>query len=100
MLRRTEIDDHAPALSLGALHADPPIAPVAETDLYPGLLPQDHPRWVSDAVAISKAARELVAKLRPVLVAVRSFWDHRLRCIAIAGRRIGIDVSGSYRIEL
>jgi hypothetical protein len=100
MLHRTEIDDNSNALSLGALQPDPAVAPVADAGVHTGLLPQDHPRWVSDAVAISKAARELVAKLRPVLVAVRSFWDHRLRCIAVAGRRVGVDASGSYRIEL
>ena len=100
MLRRPEIEENPIGFSLGVPQSDPVLAAVSDADVHSGLLPQDHPRWVSDAVAVSKAARELVAKLRPILVAVRTFWDHRLRCIAIAGRRVGIDASGSYRIEM
>jgi hypothetical protein len=100
MLRHVESDESPGGLWPSALQPDPAIAAVTDGDADAGTLPQDHPRWVSDAVAISKAARELAEKLRPVFVAVRSFWDHRLRCIAIAGRRLGIDASGSYRLEI
>ncbi|MBV8149061.1 MAG: hypothetical protein JO092_08225 [Candidatus Eremiobacteraeota bacterium] len=100
MLRRPEIDENPRSSSLGVLQPDPVLDAGPEADVHSGLLSHDHPRWVSDAVAISKAARELVAKLRPILIAVRTFWDHRLRCIAVAGRRVGVDASGSYRIEI
>jgi hypothetical protein len=100
MLRHPEIDDNPVGLSLGALQSEPLVAAVADADLHTGFLPHDHPAWVNDAVAISRAAREMVARLRPVLIAVLSFWDHRLRYVAIGGVRVGIDVSGSYRIEM
>jgi hypothetical protein len=100
MLRRAEIDENPTALSLGVLQPNPVVTAVTDADTDTGLLPGDHPRWVSDAVAVSKAAREIAVKLRPVLIAVRSFWDHRLHRIVIAGRRVGIDASGSYRLEI
>jgi hypothetical protein len=100
MLRQVEIDENAIGLSPGRLQPDPAVAAAGETGTQAGGLPQDHPRWVSDAVAISRAARELATRLRPVVITVCSFWDHRFRCIAIAGRRIGIDGSGSYRLEI
>ena len=101
MLRRVEADDPATVAgyAAGALPAEPVVAAVSETEFDAGLLPRDHPRWVLDAVAISKAARDAVARLRPVVVLVMSMWDHPLRCVAVAGRRLGIDASGSYRIE-
>ena len=99
MLRRIEFDEPHGAIAAGVPAAESP-EPVGDPDLESGLLPDDHPRWVNDAVAISKAARELLKRIRPVFVAVRSFWDHRLRCIAVGGRRLSIDASGSYRIEL
>jgi hypothetical protein len=100
MVRRADIDENPFGLSPGVLQPDPPVVPVADADVQSGWLGQDHPRWPSDAVALSKAARELVAKLRPVVIAVRSFWDHRLRYVAIGGLRIGVDAGGSYRIEM
>ncbi len=100
MLRPIEADDTVLALPVDLSRPEPVLAAVNEAEDAASFLPQDHPRWVSDAIAISKAARQLVAKLRPVLVVVRSTWDHRLRCIAIAGRRVGIDASGSYRLEM
>jgi hypothetical protein len=102
MLRRIEADESAAALNsaTAALAAQPIVPPVSESDADAGHLPQDHPQWVRDAVAISRAAREIVARLRPVFIAVMTMWDHRFRCIAIGGRRISVDVSGSYRMEI
>jgi len=54
---------------------------------------------VRDAVAASARARELVGKLKPVVVAVMSLWDHRLRSIIVGGRRVRVDPSGSYRAD-
>jgi hypothetical protein len=79
--------------------SDPVIPALAEADLDAGHLPNDHPQWVRDAIAVSRAARDLVARLKPVVIRVLTFWDHGVRCIAVGGRRVGVDASGSYRIE-
>ncbi|MGH7708307.1 MAG: hypothetical protein ACREM8_14150 [Vulcanimicrobiaceae bacterium] len=63
-------------------------------------LPTDHPAWSQDAIAISRRARALFAKLKPVAVRVLTFWDHHVRSIAIgSGRRLSVDASGSYRLD-
>lgn len=89
--------------ALGAASAsracEPVVAALGEADLDAGQLPNDHPQWVRDAVAISRAARDLVARLKPIVISVLTIWDHGMRCIAVGGRRVGVDASGSYRIE-
>jgi hypothetical protein len=72
---------------------------VAEAELETELLPQDHPRWVKDAVAVSQRARDLIAKLRPVVIAVLCFWDHRIRSIMVGNRCVEVDPSGCYRVS-
>ena len=101
MLRGVEADERTGALGAAALTraSEPAVTALAETDLDAGQLPNDHPRWVRDAVAISRAARDLVARLRPIVIGVLTIWDHGVRCIAVGGRRVGVDASGSYRIE-
>lgn len=70
-----------------------------DDDLETPPLPREHPKWVKDAAAVSQRARQLIAKLRPVVVRVLTFWDHHVRSLAVGGRRLSIDVSGSYRVE-
>jgi len=102
MFRRIEGED---PLSLGrqatlAPRDSEPVLPVvAPLENERELLPHDHPKWVTDGISISQRARMLVANLKPVMVRALTFWDHRVRSIAIAGRRLQIDPSGSYRIE-
>jgi hypothetical protein len=99
MLRRIESEENlALPLQPGAAAAEPVVAPIGESE-FETSLPSDHPRWARDAIAISKAARDFVERLRPVVVAVMTIWDHRFRCIAIGNRRVSVDVSGSYRID-
>ncbi len=77
------------------------VAPVAfdpESEGGPQL-PGDHPAWARDRLAISFKARELLARLKPIVLQVRSFWDHHVRSIPVGGRRVSIDSSGSYRLE-
>ncbi|HLY03699.1 MAG TPA: hypothetical protein VKR56_14535 [Candidatus Cybelea sp.] len=99
MLRRIELDETPAALSarLEAGRSEAVVPAVAEAELETALLPQDHPRWVKDAVAVSQRARELIGKLRPVVVHVLSFWDHRIRSIMVGNRCVAIDASGCYR---
>lgn len=74
-----------------------PLVPDDELETPP--LPREHPRWVKDAAAISQRARQLLARLKPVVVRVLTFWDHHVRSTTIAGRELSIDVSGSYRLD-
>jgi hypothetical protein len=101
VLRRIEGEELAGGVNAAydVRAAEPVVARVGEADLDAGQLPHDHPQWVRDAVAISRAARALVGRLRPIVLKVLTFWDHGIRTIAIGGRRIGVDASGSYRIE-
>jgi hypothetical protein len=75
------------------------VAAIGESEAENTLLPRDHPKWARDAVTLSQRARETIARLRPVVVKILTFWDHRVRSAFIAGRRVCIDPSGSYRIE-
>lgn len=100
MLRRIEPDDRAAArLALPADAAEPIVPAVADGELETTRLPPDHPDWVRDAIALSARARHLIARLRPVVVAVLSLWDHRFRSIIVGGRRVSVDPSGSYRAD-
>ncbi|MBV8355789.1 MAG: hypothetical protein JO101_10750 [Candidatus Eremiobacteraeota bacterium] len=62
-------------------------------------LPEDHPRWPTDAISLGSRARALLAKLRPLAIRIMTFWDHHVRACTIGGRRLGIDATGSYRLE-
>jgi hypothetical protein len=101
MLRRIESEESAAALSLqiGASRSEAIVPAIAESELETPLLPHDHPRWVRDAVAVSQRAREIIAKLKPVVVCILSFWDHRLRSIMVGERCVHVDPSGCYRAD-
>ena len=101
MLRRIELDEPNAALALqvGASRSQAVVPVVTEAELETALLPNDQPRWVKDAVAVSQRARDLIAKLRPAAVHVLSFWDHRIRAIVVGERRVAVDASGCYRID-
>ncbi len=63
-------------------------------------LPADHPAWQRDVLAISARARAVLARLRPVVVRVVTFWDHAVRGIVVGGdRKLEIDPSGCYRLR-
>jgi hypothetical protein len=100
VLRRIELDEPPRTLALDVTAArSQEVTAVAEAEHETALLPHDHPRWVKDAIAVSQRAREIVEKLRPAALSVLSFWDHRVRCIVVAERRIAIDASGCYRAD-
>jgi len=67
-------------------------------DLEPAL-PGDHPAWQRDVVSISARVRALIAAMRPVIVKVLTFWDHRLGDITLGARTFGVDASGCYRLR-
>jgi len=69
-------------------------------DRYSGpALPHDHPRWMRDTLSISQRARALLVKIKPVVVNVIAYWEHRVKRIAIGGQMLCVDQSGSYRLE-
>ncbi len=84
-----------PALPPGApvpVALDPEIEPESR-------LPSDHPAWARDVVSLSLRARELFARLRPVVVRIFTAWEHRVRSILVGGCRLSVDLSGCYRLE-
>jgi hypothetical protein len=84
---------------LGLSASEPIVHGATQSELETTLLPRDHPRWVKDALTVSSRARETIARLRPVAVRILGFWDHRVRSAVVAGLRVAIDASGSYRAE-
>jgi len=99
MLRRVDGDDHASAYLHGpGLCSSEPIVPaVSEAEFETPLLPHDHPKWVKDTLTVSQRARDIIARLQPVVINILTFWDHRIRSIAIGDIRLTIDASGGYR---
>ncbi|MBV9700382.1 MAG: hypothetical protein JO078_09690 [Candidatus Eremiobacteraeota bacterium] len=100
-MRRVEPEEgvSSTALRMEPSRSEPIVAAIPDGELETALLPHDHPRWVKDAVAVSQRAREIIAKLRPIVIRVLSFWDHRVRSIAIGDCRVDVDVSGCYRVS-
>ena len=89
------------AVGTSAALAPPPPLPIAlDPDVEIGnQLPSDHPPWSKDTLSLSARARALLARLRPVVISVMSFWDHRVRQIFVGGRTLSVDASGSYRLD-
>ncbi len=100
MLKHIEVEAtsafEAAALALPA-HAIAPVTADESIDLTH--LPRDHPAWPTDSLSLSSRARALLAKITPVVVRVLTFWDHRVRAVAIGSARITIDPAGSYRLQ-
>jgi hypothetical protein len=102
MLRHVEADDASHALARAAVPDahDPAVTPVTDAERDPGaLIPHDHPKWARDSVTASQRARDVVARLKPLAIAVLTFWDHQKRTAFVAGSRLCVDASGSYRLE-
>jgi hypothetical protein len=102
VLRRIDGDEQRPHVAqphAAAIPTEQMVAAIGESEAENSLLPRDHPKWARDAVTLSQRTREVVARLRPVVVKILTFWDHRVRSVFIAGNRVCIDPSGSYRIE-
>lgn len=100
---RIDPDVAANATSAGvvpALAPPPPLAVMLDSDVEIGnQLPSDHPPWSKDTLSLSMRARALLARLRPVVIKVMTFWDHRVRSILVGGQKLSVDASGSYRLE-
>ncbi|HVS46988.1 MAG TPA: hypothetical protein VMS32_10005 [Verrucomicrobiae bacterium] len=100
MPRGIDIDrGRALAATLIPLAAQPLAAVLPDADIEIPPLPRDLPPWAKDAIAVSQRARDLIARFKPVVIGVLTFWDHRIRSAFVAGKRIAIDPSGSYKLE-
>ncbi len=103
MLRRVESDaGREPRSSLRgpeAAETRPVVPAVPDVEFDTALLPRDHPQWVKDSLSVSHRAHELLARLKPVIVHILTFWDHRVRSVFVGNSRVSVDPSGSYRIE-
>jgi hypothetical protein len=99
MLNRVEPDEAAGLASAQSAYAEPVVPAAADIEHGSGSLPQEHPRWVKDSLAVSQRARELIACLRPIAIRILTFWDHRARSAFVGGLLVRIDPSGSYRVD-
>ena len=76
----------------------PILALVPDDELETPPLPREHPKWAKDSLAISARARALIQRLRPVIVRIMTFWDHKFRTISVGDRQMTVDASGCYRV--
>ena len=76
-----------------------PVLPIDPDDAWRGgsSLPNDHPAWMRDTLSLSQRARALLASVKPVVVRVIAFWEHRVKSVAVGNRTLTVDASGSYR---
>jgi hypothetical protein len=76
------------------------LAPVADAPLEDApSLPADHVAWSKDTLSLSQRARAFVATLAPIVMRTLTYWDHRVRSIALRAGTLTVDISGSYRLE-
>lgn len=75
------------------------VVPDVDTQDVRATLPRDHPAWQRDVLSISARARALMESLRPVVVRVLTFWDHRVRDLTLGARSLAVDQSGCYRLR-
>lgn len=99
MSRRVAPSSERSAAELAALAPEALAAIAADGEIEIPSLPRDLPPWARDAVALSHRTRELLARIKPVIVRVLTFWDHRVRSAFVGGNRLTIDPSGSYRVD-
>ncbi len=99
MLHRVESEEPGALQPAQNAYAEPVVPAAAGLDMDAGSLPQEHPKWVRDSLAVSQRARDLIARLRPVAIRIFTFWDHRLRQAFVGGHTVRVDPSGCYRID-
>ena len=80
-----------------SLEPSPPVDDEADDRI--GASSSGTPAWQRDTLAVSARVRAVLRTLHPVVVRVLSFWDHAVRAIVVAGRRLEVDPSGSYRMR-
>lgn len=75
-------------------------AEVGELDASGAIvLPRDHPKWMRDRFTITAATKAWLGRIKPIVIRVFSFWDHRVHRLTTEDGTIEVDVSGSYRCD-
>ncbi|HEY0394209.1 MAG TPA: hypothetical protein VGD01_06910 [Candidatus Elarobacter sp.] len=95
-LRAPGSAEPGPAIATAAVPGRFDGNPVEETAAS---LPRDHPAWQRDTCSVSGRTRAVLARLRPVIVRARTFWDHALRAVAVQRGQLSVDPSGCYRLR-
>jgi hypothetical protein len=90
--------DPATLVALDAVPRAALLPPPADESRTAPTLPRDHPAWARDLVAISSRTRALLHAVRPTVVRALTFWDHRVRSIAVGTRSVAVDAAGRYRL--
>ncbi|HEY1728014.1 MAG TPA: hypothetical protein VGG22_06560 [Candidatus Baltobacteraceae bacterium] len=63
-------------------------------------LPRDYPRQPGDTIALStQAFRSQEDPSSNPLAPPAGFWDHSTRSAPVGDRQIGVDASGSYKLD-
>ena len=101
MLRRIELEQTPPALSarLEAGRSEAVVPAVAQADLETALRRTTIRAGLRTRLPCRSGRGSLSHKLRPVIVRVLSFWDHRIRSIMVGNRCVQVDPSGCYRVS-
>jgi hypothetical protein len=97
----SRVEADAPGLLFAPLDAAPAVAALIPDDEFETPpLPREHPKWIKDGMVVSQRAKQLLERVKPIPLRVLRFWDHAVRSLTILDRRISIDSSGSYRMEV
>ena len=51
------------------------------------------------AALAAQAVPALLARVKPAFITVIAAWQHRVRTLAIGGRRVAVDATGCYRVD-
>lgn len=62
-------------------------------------LPADHPRQPGDSIALSTQALRGESGASTPPGQPMSFWDHDTKNAPVGARQIGLDASGSYKLD-
>ncbi len=81
------------------LALQPPTIPIDAEASGDPRLPADHPQWQRDVLSISSRTRAIIATIVPTIVRTFSYWDHRLRELALGARTLSVDPAGCYKLR-
>jgi hypothetical protein len=72
------VPNAAPAVVAAALAVTPALPVALDPDIeIANNLPNDHPPWAKDALSLSQRARAILAHIKPIVIRVLTFWDHK-----------------------
>lgn len=97
----SRVEADTPGLLFAPLDAAPAVAALIPDDEFETApLPREHPKWIKDGLVVSQRAKQLIERVKPVTLRALRFWDHAVRSLTILDRRVSVDSSGSYRMDV